>query len=808
MSSTPFSVTQSTVRTTFSQPRKTLLAAMIGGILAASVSFTVQADTQQHSVALAPSELAQTLNDVAIRWDVQISYEAELVQDLQAPALKGQYSLEQILDQLLQDKSLTWRYLNTNTLIIERDQSNHRQSSFQPEPDVETGTTIVSATRSPEHTLNLPDSVTVVNRKTIEALAPNSSNLGDLLSKAVPGLATSAESQSSYSQTLRGRQLTVLIDGVPQTGSLRGSSRELVIMDPSMVERIEVLRGPTGIYGYGATGGLINIITRSPGEGELSFSSELSSRFSMDSSDSLSWRAFQQVSGKTDKIRYIASASYETMGLYYDAEGDAIPVDPHGQGGVADARNYDIYLKAARDLSESETLTFSLNKSRIKQDNDYRTNNGIYGSVAASLAEGGVANAQGYETENQSINLQYEHDDLWQGELNAQLYSQQGHAVNKYNSKLAGQSVTDSDKMGLRISHRVPLSTLDQGSVVWGMDITREEADQHFTDGRAWTPEMQQDSYAPFANLKFNLAEQLIARIGARYDYFKLDVDNFTATNGNAVTGGQLNYDELTYNAGLTWLLDDQRSLYLSFSQGYSIPDIGRIMRGGNASLKQLNPEAQKVDNYELGFKADWDQVQHTLAVFYNESDLGLRFAGDANGTNYAPKRSPEQLYGLEATLDWQPDAQWQTGTTLTWSEGKLDSDDNGSYDRWLGGERIPPIKLTAYLSHQTGDRWQNRLDLLYSGNRDRFRSENEAADASSSDSLKRQYAHGKVDSFMLWDLTTSYRLQGNAGKVHLGISNLLNEDYYTVESQFRNRDAQYTRGRGRTFTLGYSMDW
>ncbi len=37
-----------------------------------------------------------------------------------------------------------------------------------------------------------------------------------------------------------------------------------------------------------------------------------------------------------------------------------------------------------------------------------------------------------------------------------------------------------------------------------------------------------------------------------------------------------------------------------------------------------------------------------------------------------------------------------------------------------LNSITIPPLKLTAYLEHQTTLGWRNRLQLMYSGNRDR----------------------------------------------------------------------------------------
>ncbi|MFX7540979.1 TonB-dependent receptor plug domain-containing protein, partial [Acinetobacter baumannii] len=70
-------------------------------------------------------------------------------------------------------------------------------------------------------------------------------------------------------QTLRGRNLAVLIDGIPQSTTIN-VRRDLFNIDASAIERIEVLRGPTAIYGDGATGGVINI-TRAPGEGPVRF---------------------------------------------------------------------------------------------------------------------------------------------------------------------------------------------------------------------------------------------------------------------------------------------------------------------------------------------------------------------------------------------------------------------------------------------------------------------------------------------------------------------------------------------------------
>jgi iron complex outermembrane receptor protein len=59
-----------------------------------------------------------------------------------------------------------------------------------------------------------------------------------------------------------------MIDGV-SLNSIRAISRQLDAIDPFNIERIEVLSGASSIYGGNATGGIINIITKTPSKKEL-----------------------------------------------------------------------------------------------------------------------------------------------------------------------------------------------------------------------------------------------------------------------------------------------------------------------------------------------------------------------------------------------------------------------------------------------------------------------------------------------------------------------------------------------------------
>jgi iron complex outermembrane receptor protein len=101
----------------------------------------------------------------------------------------------------------------------------------------------VTATRVATPIAAIPASVTVLDRDTIEEQAALTRNLDVILAKTLPGLGLSRESESNFGQSLRGRGMLVLLDGVPQNFELRqGAVDELSRIDPSRIERVEVVR--------------------------------------------------------------------------------------------------------------------------------------------------------------------------------------------------------------------------------------------------------------------------------------------------------------------------------------------------------------------------------------------------------------------------------------------------------------------------------------------------------------------------------------------------------------------------------------
>ena len=79
---------------------------------------------------------------------------------------------------------------------------------------------IVSASRRPESLSQTPSSVTVLTAKELNTQSAISPNLANILSYSVPGLGFSTNQTGNSGQTLRGRNVLVLIDGIPQSTPL------------------------------------------------------------------------------------------------------------------------------------------------------------------------------------------------------------------------------------------------------------------------------------------------------------------------------------------------------------------------------------------------------------------------------------------------------------------------------------------------------------------------------------------------------------------------------------------------------------
>ena len=133
------------------------------------------------------------------------------------------------------------------------------------------GSVTVTATRSERRTEEVPAAVSVVGREQLEQTPMT--NIKDAL-EGMPSTLIGAKNQGYDARLMiRGaglkarygiREIMVLLNGIPITDP--DSFTRLDFVDTQLVDRVEVVRGPNStLWGINATGGTINVITRSPG---------------------------------------------------------------------------------------------------------------------------------------------------------------------------------------------------------------------------------------------------------------------------------------------------------------------------------------------------------------------------------------------------------------------------------------------------------------------------------------------------------------------------------------------------------------
>lgn len=184
---------------------------------------------------------------------------------------------------------------------------------FGEDPFMEDFPVILSVTRLPQKTNEVPASVTVIDREMIDA--SGATEIAELF-RLVPGfqvghyIATDGHRTSvSYhgNSDQYARRMQVLVDGrsvyLPSTGGVSWNDLSIGMNE---IDRIEVIRGPNGVtYGANAFQAVINIIT-------LHSSATHGNEYSLISAGPKEYQAGVRVGGSRGALDYRFNLQYET----------------------------------------------------------------------------------------------------------------------------------------------------------------------------------------------------------------------------------------------------------------------------------------------------------------------------------------------------------------------------------------------------------------------------------------------------------------------------------------------------------------
>ncbi|WP_145859859.1 TonB-dependent receptor [Pedobacter suwonensis] len=679
---------------------------------------------------------------------------------------------------------------------------------------------LISTSRKPENVKNVTASVTIVNKQKLEKELAIVPDLSTILANQVPGFAPTAQTGNNVGQNLRGRPMLVMIDGVSQSSPLRNAEVDLRSIDPSVLERIEVVKGATAIYGNGAAGGLVNYITMVPdtaarfaGKTQLNLNGSL-----VKVKNSEGGRISQMFYGKLGKFDYVVSGMYEQTGEYKDAKGDV--VGPNYSLGETDT--YNAFAKFGYVPAKNQRIQLSYNTYSSLQNSNFTLVNGNL--ATGQKATGVLGKPLGIPTGvdyNHNLNLSYKIDSTFlHSSLHADVYCETRKDV--FYVSLGrfdggdGQSLAKNDKRGARLFLETPILNLNslKMNLAYGADFMKDKTAQPLVDGRVWVPTMDMTNIAPFAQADFNILGKLVFKTGLRYENVNIAVDDYrtlrttgannsTITPSFDVTGGNLKYSTYLFNAGLRYNQFNLFSPFVSFSQGFSVMDIGLALRDAKVnSIDKINTDAVKVNNYEAGFESKVAGLTFSASGYISTSKLGIEVVYDPATGLFNTARNPEKIYGFELVADYQLFDQLGLSASYSYTEGKRDIDKNGKFndavDMYLNGRRISAPKVTASVTYSP----LKVLDLTlnYTGINSRNRFEKNSNGVYNGN-------EGAVQAYHLFSFAGIYQVKKNT-RLTLGIDNIFNQDYFPARAQWFMQPGFYSKGRGTSVNFGISVSY
>lgn len=645
---------------------------------------------------------------------------------------------------------------------------------------------VVTASRLTEHIDEVPSSVTYIGGKVLDQQRQINDNLPSILMQKVPSISPSEESQNNFIAKIRGRNFLVLIDGIPQSTPLRNGGRDLRTIDASAIDHIEVINGATAMYGNGATGGVINYITKKPQIGKkLSSSTYLNNSLSLvKPNETYGYNIAQLFSGQIAKWDYVVQGKMGRTGVVRSA--DAAVASPFY--GLGETKSYNALAKIGYQIAPDHRIEFMGNYYRSLQDSKYVGTTGKFGeSPAIGIPSDTVIN--GGTPYNKALHLKYD-GQYGKTAANLSLYYEDMNTVfETYNQNY-------SDHKGARLNFNTPfqLGASTKMALIYGVDLLKDHTVQKTMKDDLVTPDMNMNNLALYLQSKLNLGTDWILKGGLRYENIRFKVGDLTK-NGKLTPGENNNSDALVFNIATRFNKYRYAQPFASFSQGYSIGDVGLILRNG-VPLSQIDPKPVVVNNVELGVNGQLDIWDYQLTGYYSTSKKGTTFAETSTPGNYELSQVPQRIYGLEFVGNVKP-LQWLSlGTVLGYMDGRQDLKNEGTYKDKLDNSIISPFKINLNADFKLTEQWNVYVQYLHLGGRDVFPAE--------------VYNYGKypISGYNLVDLQTRYKYQKFT--FLFSINNLFNADYYPVHAEVRgatNEGRYYIKGTGTMANLGIQFD-
>ncbi|MGB0459685.1 MAG: TonB-dependent receptor [Opitutales bacterium] len=541
----------------------------------------------------------------------------------------------------------------------------------------------------------------------------NASNLGALLD-GMPGVAATSFTAGASRPILRGfdgPRVRILDSGIQAFDVSETSADHAVALEPLLIDRVEVLRGPsTLLYGGSAIGGAINVVDKSlpreraPASG---FGGAVETRYDSVSNGKTSAGHFS--TGNQDWV--LRATALERKNDNY-----RVPKfeEPKLDNSFQESRYYS--LGATRFFGEDHY--FGLAYTDLDSDygvpgHEHEHHGG--GSAPADEEEGVYI-----EMETRRLNAEYQISEpfAWAEALRLRA----GHTDYYHEEIVDGASEISYDRTGweLRgeIAHK-PWAAIDTGIV----GIQFSNTDTSIVGDEAFIPNSEVRNGAIFFNEHWH-GERLHYELGGRLEHKRIEADGIA---------NHYSDEAISAAASAIWNIDAQQTFKLSLQRSQRHPTTTELYSGGTHIAAQRyergdpSLEVETALGLDLTYEFARADDSASVTVFYTRFDdyincenLGYEtddegrpetdpnFEHDHALDTYQYEAVDANFYGIETSYERVLYRKGEDALSLNLMADWIQAEKRGSGESL---PRIPPVRLGIGLDYASPD-WKVGLDL------------------------------------------------------------------------------------------------
>lgn len=637
---------------------------------------------------------------------------------------------------------------------------------------------VVTAQRVENRDLQTPASVEVIDREEIEKSGAGSAfealrnTLGVFASTQMPNGVSMGTMTSKIDIRGVDKGTLVLVDGVPMN---QDGKYNLEDIGADAIDHIEVVRGGGSVlYGSEATGGVINIITRSHTQNSVKVSAGNyeKQRYSLNvGADKFNASAYYEHRGEishmttTTKVKVMGKTSDrwydynkgEDKGIFWN-----YAINDHWKF----SHNYVNTKNTASQMDSAYTKSPYQEKKYEDDNNTFLLNFDDQNGFTAFASYG--TQERNYDqltydkkTGNVKENIQYS----WRKGHNTNLNLQQVFKTGADDTFLIGASYKRED-----------------------MDVksagTKKMGDRPAQPAKFGT--YNRDVYSIYASYDWHMTPKDQMIFNARETFVRRATGSSTEViSGKTTDTVQTNQNKFTPEIQYLHTINDKSSFYAKAGKSFRLPELSKIF-GGAAMLPNVDLKAEHGTHYEMGYKLNQGKTSWRVALYHYDIKDAIQsikgvspITGDMQYTNSDSKNT-----GIEISADIHHNDAWDTSWGISYSNPTERSvDENFNVGDWIHTNNR--LQFTSAIRYHK-DKWNGALTANYLGYR-----------YNSKDDGKT-----RVKPALYTDLDISYT-PGAQHKVFLHVNNLFGrEDYTTVTAPSDDTFAYISQGRN--YMLGY----